>query len=134
VIKITKPRELIEEILNYQDELQRKNPYVAKRARQEGEGKVANLEILMPNQEKDTIQLEYKNGRARMADDEAKPVHTITMRYNTFLSLLSGEISFREAWSRPVERGGLRFEGKNWSYHASVWAKHFSKLREQLPI
>jgi len=133
---MTRPRKLIKEILAYQDELRRKNPYVAKRARQEGKGKVANLEILMPNQEKekDTIQLEYKNGRARMVDDEAKPVHTITMRYNTFLSLLSGEISFREAWSRPVERGGLKFSGRNWSYHASVWARHFSKLREQLPI
>lgn len=132
---MTRPKELIEEILAYQDELMKKNPYVAKRARQEGKGKVANLEILTPpDWKKDTIQLEYKNGKARIMDDDAAPVHTITMRYNTFLSLLSGEISFREAWSRPVERGGLRFRGENFAYHGSVWAKHFDRLRKQLPI
>ena len=36
---MTRPRKLIKEILAYQDELMKKNPYVAKRARQEGKEK-----------------------------------------------------------------------------------------------
>ena len=120
--------EIIDGLLKLQDVILGDNPadeWVKQRAI-ENAGNVAYIHIV---DEEGSTQVRLKlDENLRIVKTNEPPTHVITMHIDVFLGILAGEIDPREAYVR----GLLSFRGKDYHFHALMWAKSFERLRKVL--
>lgn len=116
-------KELIDGFFRIQRFILRENPWIQKEAEPEI-GNVAQIEIY-DEKSAHTERLKLEKDMVIVRTNEPY-VHKIRMHIDTFLLLLSGNLSFADAYTM----GLIEFEGKDYHLHAMKWAQAFERLRE----
>lgn len=70
------------------------------------------------------IKMKAEEGKIMFADDGERHVHMISMSEDTFIDILTGEMTLRYAYSS----GYVTFRGEDWLVHASRWAQAFDEM------
>jgi len=97
--------------------------YVDKDDLVEGEGNIAELEVLGVNGER--LRLKFDGSRIRYAENSEMPLHIIRMSEDTYLDLIDGDTDL----GTELDLGHITFEGENWLYHATKWRQGFERIR-----
>ena len=116
---------IVNGLIRLSSKIMGQDPWVKERVR-EGIGNIAAIEIF-DIEDRYTRRLELTPD-LRIVDSTKEPIHTIRMHTDCFLSLLSGEVEFSEAYNQ----GLIEFEGREYHLHAFAWGKAFKRLRGYL--
>ena len=89
----------------------------------ENKSNVAQLVIYDDNSTTDVrLTLDSENNIVKTDND---PVHVIQMHIDTFLAILSNDVSINEAYLN----GLVQVSGENHHVHCLIWAKAFERLK-----
>jgi len=88
----------------------------------QGSGNVCILRV--KGEKGEVIKMKADDGKVMFADDADDYIHIITMSEDTFIDILSGERTLRDAYAR----GYVQFRGEDWLVHAQKWAQAFDEM------
>jgi len=114
--------EIIDGLLNLSDRVFSQEDWLANQA----EEHVGNVAIIEVYDLEGTVSKKLKlQPNLRIVETDEDHRHRIRMHTDTFLDLLTGELTFGDAWAR----GDVEFYGDDYNKHAVIWARSFEKLR-----
>jgi hypothetical protein len=87
-----------------------------------GSGNVCILQV--KGDKGEMLKLKAQDGRFMFADDSDVFVHSIAMSEDTFIDIITGEVTLRDAYAR----GYVVFRGDDWLVHANKWADSMDEM------
>jgi len=114
--------EIIDGLLNLSDRIFSQEEWLADQAKEQA-GNVAIIEVY--DLEKTVSRKLKLQPNLKIVETDKDHRHRIRMHTDTFLDLLSGKLTFGDAWTE----GEVEFYGEDYNKHAVIWARSFEKLR-----
>ena len=129
---VSEIKEIVDGLLRLQDKILSRESWLKDEAK-ENIGNVAQIEVYdLYGTYRERLKL--APGLKIVRTDE-KPLHLIRLHIDTFIDLLLGErdgepFDFGKAYAM----GLVEFEGQDYHFHATKWAKSFERLRKYLKL